>query len=144
MPDIKIRIEKPKEAKADNQPTSTTSDLKESVAMQTIFAQQMIATAKQTISYQASNIANYTGNYLMQDQVNQTLDIINDISSIVTGVLSTKSWVGGAIAIYGIASKKVFEFMSVQTENRILQMEQDYLVKRSGNSTTNGSRGTEN
>lgn len=143
MPDIRIRIEKPKDSRAENQQQQPQARDTENVALQTIFAQQMISTGKQIISFQASNIGNFTGNYVMQDNVNEMLDVVGDLSTVALGFVS-KGWVGGLVAISGIATKKVFEFISQQQQNKILEMERDYLVKRSGNATTNGSRGTEN
>lgn len=145
MPDITIRIEKNRESKENNNAPSSVSKKKEdnNVAVQTIFAQQMISTGKQIISFQANNIANFSGNYLLQDNVNHTLDIIGDISTVALGFVA-KGWIGGAVAIAGIATKKIFEVISRNQQDKLLGMEQDYLVKRSGNSTLNGSRGTEN
>ena len=43
-----------------------------------------------------------------------------------------------------ITTKRVLQAVSMAQENVHLQHQQDYLLKRSGNATTNGSRGTEN
>ena len=144
MPDIRIRIEKPKERKAEQQQQETSQKQEqENVAVTTVVAQQMISTGQQIISFQASNIGNFTGNYLLQDNVNEMLDVVGDVTTVALGFVS-KGPVGGLVAITGIATKKVFEYISREQQNSFLKMEQDYMIKRSGNQTKNGSRGTEN
>lgn len=148
MPQIKVRIEKGVETAGDGQEkqeAKVEEEKKQPVASPTamLFYHQAIATGKQIISYAASNVANFTGNNLLQDQVNQQTEILGDITMLATGTL-TKGWAGLAVASVGIVTKKVFEQISIYNEERREQYAFDYLNKRAGNSTTNGSRGTEN
>ena len=144
MPDIKIRIEKTQKKDtalgASSQTPST--DVKQ-VAATSIFAHQMMGVSKQIISFSASNVANFTGNYLEQDRVNQTLDVISDVSTVTMG-FATGGPVGGAIAISGIVTKKIFQAISDARQNVLMERDRQYMLQRSGNAALNGSRGTEN
>lgn len=146
MPDITIRIEKNRESKENNNaPSSIREEAKNFMkfATENVFAKQMISTAKQIISYQASNIGNFSGDYLKEDDVNLRLDIIGDMATVGMGALS-KGWIGAVVAVAGITTKNIFKFISMHRQNELLMYEQDYLTKRSGNALINGSRGTEN
>lgn len=147
MPEIKIRIERGVETAGDGreqQEAKQDESKKQPVASPTamLFYHQAISTGKQIVSYAASNVGNFTGNYLLQDQIQNTLDIMGDIATI--GLGATRGLAGLAVATIGVATKRIFQMVSINQENVHLQHEQDYLLKRSGNSTMNGSRGTEN
>ena len=146
MPEVRIRIEKGSETAGDGQEKqeNKTSDKSQPVASATqmLFYHQAIATGKQILSYATSNVANFTGNYLMQDQVNRTMDIIGDMTTLALG--ATRGWAGLAIATVGLTTKKALQFVTLMQEQVHLRNEQEYILKRSGNSTTDGSRGTEN
>ena len=147
MPNVKIRIEKGTETAGDGkeqQEAKQDESKKQSVANPTamLFYHQTVAMGKQIIGYAASNVGNFTGNYLMQDQLQSILDISGDVTTLALG--ATRGWAGVAVATMGIATKRVLQAISISQENVHLQNEQNYLLKRSGNTTTNGSRGTEN
>ena len=144
MPAVKIRIEKGKEQAGDgNSSVNKAEDPSKNVAVETLFAHQMLGLGKQIISYNASNIANFTGNYIEQDKINNTLEILGDVSTVGLGFVS-KGWVGGTIAIAGVVTKKVFQMVSEYRQDILSERDREYMLARSGNSTTNGSRGTEN
>ena len=146
MPNVKIRIEKAAQTAGDGQEKQENAQVEtqQPVVSPTtmLFYHQAIATGKQIMSYAASNVGNFTGNYLMQDQVNQQMEIIGDMTTIALG--ATKGWAGLAIATIGVTTKKVMQVITQLQENVHLENEKNYLLKRSGNATTNGSRGTEN
>lgn len=147
MPNVRIRIEKGTETAGDGkeqQEAKQEESKKQPVASPTamLFYHQAIATGKQIVGYAASNVGNFTGNYLMQDQIQSALDIAGDITTLALG--ATRGWAGFAVAGIGVTTKRVLQAVSMAQENVHLQHQQDYLLKRSGNATTNGSRGTEN
>lgn len=142
MPNVKIRIER-SETETGTPVTKKTDDKAKDVAMTSIFANQMIGVAKQIISYSASNIGNFTGNYIEQDRVNQQLEVLNDLATVTLGI-ATKGAVGGAIAVAGITTKKIFQLISDVRRDVLEERDRSLLLQRSGNATLNGSRGTEN
>ena len=143
MPSVKIRIERGKEQAGDGNSQKMKEDPSKDVSVQSIFAQQMMGIGKQIVSYGTSNVANFSGNYIEQDRINNMLDAIGDVSTVALGFV-TKGAVGGAIAIAGITTKKIFETISDMRKDVLQERDRNYLLARSGNSTTNGSRGTEN
>ena len=143
MPNVKIRIERGDSDEKKATSTKASSDPSKDISMQSIFANQMVGVAKQIISYSASNIGNFTGNYIEQDRINQQLEMLTDFSTIAIG-FATKGAVGGAIAIGGIATKKIFQIISDSRRDVLEERDRSLLLARSGNSTINGSRGTEN
>lgn len=148
MPQVRIRIEKGVETAGDGQEkqeAKVEEEKKEPVASPTamLFYHQAIATGKQIVGYATSNVANFTGNNLLQDQVNQTMDVLGDLTMIAVGA-GSKGIPGFIVATVGVTTKEVFQVISAVQNNVHLQNEQNYLLKRSGNATTNGSRGTEN
>lgn len=142
MPNVRIRIEKGQEVGGEAQQTQEKSEVK-NVATQTFFAHQMIGTAKQIVNYQFSNVANFTGNYIQQEMINKTLDVVGDASTIVLGFMA-KGPVGAAVATIGIATKNVLKFITERREDELKERDRLLVLERSGNSTRNGSRGTEN
>ena len=146
MPNVRIRIEKGTETAGDGQEQQEKrqDEKKQPIASPTqmLFYHQAIATGKQILSYATSNVANFTGNNLMQDQINNAMDVLGDFTTL--GLGATRGWAGLAVAAIGLTTKKVLQVITMVQENVHLQNEQNYLLKRSGNSTTNGSRGTEN
>lgn len=147
MPEIKIRIEKASENSSDKKSSDNqlvkNKNSKSDVALTTIFAQQMISYAKQTLSYTVSNIGNFTGNYMQQDLLESQLELFESIGTVALGFIA-KGPVGGTIAIAGVVTKKVFETISNFRSEQLAERDLTLLQKRSGNSTTNSSRGTEN
>lgn len=146
MPNIKIRIEKGVQTAGDGQEQQENkqSEKQQPIASPTamLFYHQTINTAKQILGYATSNVANFTGNYLEQDRINNSLDIVGDLTTI--GLGATRGWAGLIVAGVGVATKRTLQAVSMYQENVHIQNEQNYLLKRSGNATTNGSRGTEN
>lgn len=142
MPNVRIRIEKEQEAGGEAQQTQPKSEAK-NVATQTFFAHQMLGTAKQIVRFQASNVGNFTGNYIKQEQINQTLDVLGDASTIALG-FAAKGPIGAVVATIGIGTKHVLKAISDAREDELRERDRLLVMERSGNSTRNGSRGTEN
>lgn len=146
MPNIMIRIEKSTDEsveKTESKQLTKNKKDKSDVAITTIFTQQMISYAKQTLSFAVSNVGNFTGNYIQQDILKNQLDAIGDVSTIALGFVA-KGPIGGSIAIAGLLIKNTFELVNSLRAEQVAERDLNLLQKRSGNSTTNSSRGTEN
>ena len=103
----------------------------------------MMGIGKQIFNYAVSNVGFFTGNYIAQDNINLALNIVSDISTVGTGIVAG-GLVGGAAALIGIGTKHTLEAITDRRKDVISERERNYWLARSGNSTTNGSRGTEN
>ena len=144
MPQVRIRIEKGQEQAGEaNINQKENADEKKRIAATSLFAHQMLGIGKQIVSYAVSNVGFFTGNYIKQDEINATLDVISDVSTVGMGFVSG-GWVGGAVAIIGLTTKKTLQAVTDRRNDIVQERERNYWVARSGNSTTNGSRGTEN
>lgn len=148
MPLVKIRVDAGSEdigVKQDaNQAQNTLEQAdKARQASMTLFTQAMISEAKSIINYAVSNIGNLTGDSIRQENVQRNVGYIQDLTTIALGFKSGGTS-GALIAIAGITLNKGLEIASYFIEQRHNDIERDYLLERSGNSTLNGSRGTEN
>ena len=144
MPQVKVRVERVQELAGEaNINQKVASDEKKNVAATSIFAHQMMGIGKQIFNYAVSNVGFFTGNYIAQDNINLALNIVSDISTVGTGIVAG-GLVGGAAALIGIGTKHTLEAITDRRKDVISERERNYWLARSGNSTTNGSRGTEN
>lgn len=105
----------------------------------------------QGVNFALGNIGNFTGNYLVQRDVNNAKQFVSDLLSIGTLTLAGAKFglpgaaVGFAVGVISNASSKVYQAIetSVETQKQNYAIEQ--LQNRSGlNTTKDGSRGTEN
>lgn len=143
---VKIRIENNVDIPGVGNAAAITTkpdEASKKIGAKSLFAHQMIATAKQTFNYAISNIGNFTGDYIKQDQVQNIVDSIGDLSTVGLGFASG-GVVGGIVVSIGIATKKTFEVISDMRKNELSERQRAYMLERSGNATKNGSRGTEN
>lgn len=144
MPSVKIRIEKSQENLGDsNLDQKASGDEKKQIAIATAFTHQIMGIGKKIVSYASSNIGNFTGDYKLQDDINATLDLVSDGSTVALG-FSAGGWIGGLVAIAGVATKRVIETINTNRNDFVLERERAVLLARSGNATNDGSRGTEN
>ena len=144
MPQVKVRIERVQEEVGEaNLNQKSVNDEKKNVAATSIFAHQMMGIGKQIFNYAASNVGFFTGNYIEQDRINATLDVIGDLSTIGMGAVAG-GWVGATMAVVGVTTKKVLQNVTERRKDELEERNRNYWLARSGNSTTNGSRGTEN
>lgn len=143
MPQVKIRISQESTEQAEAQGLQPSLVGGEKIATMSLFAHQAINTGKQIVNYSISNVGIKTGNYVTQEQINQTVDIVGDIATIGTG-FAAGGWIGGVVAIAGVTTKQVFKELSRNEDIKHENIESEYLRRRSGNTTTSGSRGTEN
>lgn len=142
MPNVRIRIERGQEAGVEAQQGEQKTEAK-NVATQTFFAHQMIGNVKQIISYQASNVANFTGDYIEQSNINKALDVVGDASTVALGLMA-KGPIGAIVAAVGVTTKNILKIISDRREDELRERDRLLALERSGNSTRNSSRGTEN
>lgn len=142
MPNVKIRISREETEKTESSGLFPSVG-REKIATVSIFAHQTLNTAKQIVNYNISNVGVKTGNYALQEQINTTVEVISDASTVGLG-FAAGGWVGGVIAIAGVATKQIFKQISRNEEIKHQNIESEYLARRSGNTTMSGSRGTEN
>ena len=144
MPSVKIRISQESTEKMEGEVEGLTPSVsRERIAGISFFAHQAINTGKQIVNYEISNVGVKTGNYVLQEQINQAVEIVGDFATIGTGFMAG-GWIGGAVAIAGVTTKNVLKEVSRAEGIKHENIEYEYLKTRSGNTTRNGSRGTEN
>lgn len=108
--------------------------------------------AKQAVNYSISNIGNFTGDYVEQAHVSDTMQILNTMTDIATsfiaGIKMTGSPVGGLVAVavssigrgIGMVEQQYAGYVENVRQNRSIAQ----LRTRAGlNGSNNGSRGTE-
>lgn len=142
MPQIKIRISQEEAEKLEAEGLNASVS-KEKIAGISLFAHQAVNTAKQIVNYEISNVGVKTGNYVLQEQINEAVAIIGDLTTVGAG-FAAGGIAGGIVAIAGVTTKKIFEEKSRNEAIKHENIESEYLRRRSGNTTTSGSRGTEN
>lgn len=146
MPNVKVRITSETEEEARGgaaEMASTPSPDTAKMAATSLFVHAAVGNVRQAVQYGLSNVGNFTGNYVAQENINQALESLNGVSSIVMGAVSG-GWVGAVIATASVAfrgiTKEVSRFMQYQNE----EINASYARQRSGNALNDGSRGTEN
>lgn len=145
MPAVKVRIEKTQTDQSGVGKSSATGT-KDSSATKTaalsLFAHKMVATAKQTVNYAVNNIGNFTGDFVLQDRIQEVVDGVSELATI--GVAFATNPVAGAVAVAGLGIKTTLKAVTDYRNDVIAERDRSYLLARSGNATKNGSRGTEN
>lgn len=151
MPQVKIRIERGIETAGDGQEQQeqkiqNNQGLKK-VAITTAFAHTMINSGKQIINYSLSNVGQFTGNNLLQDTINGALEILGDVGNVAVGLvtsIATENPIPLIASVVSVGVKYGTKAYSDQQELRHSEYQHNFMLERSGNSTKNGSRGTEN
>ena len=151
MPQVKIRIERGVQTAGDGQEQQEQKRVDNQginkIAVTSAFAHTMINTTKQIVTYSLSNVGQFTGNNLKQDQINTALEILGDVGSIVAGIATTvvsENPVPLFASIVSIGTKYGLRAYSEYQEFKHGEYQRNIMLERSGNSTINGSRGTEN
>lgn len=104
----------------------------------------MESQAKQAVMYSLHNIGNFTGDYITQRRVNESLQAVNIISNIAIAGISAGP-VGAAIAAGSTLITAGFNELTNVINYTKISHNIDVLRKRSGlNIYEDGSRGTEN
>lgn len=142
MANVRIRIER-EETEAGEAKQTQKNDEAKNMATSSMFAHKMMGVGKQVFNYAASNVGNFTGDYIKQDQINKALDIVGDTTTIGLG-FAAGGIPGLAVAAVGVATKNILKVVTRNREEELRERDRQYMLDRSGNSTRNGSRGTEN
>ena len=143
MPEIKIRIEKGVETAGDGQELQEKSSKQMTsgkVASVSILATTAIKTVKQITNTAIANIGNFTGDYEMQRQVQAMMKIGGEIGQVV--VASLVNPVAGIAMAVGIGLSYGLQAIEISQNIKKENYQASYLLARSGNSLTDGSRGT--
>ena len=108
--------------------------------------------AKQAVTYTISNIGNFTGDYISQTHVQDSMEVLNSVinlgMSFAGGTVATGSPIGGLIAVgtqlIGKGISTGMQYYAGYVENVRINKNINLLRTRSGlNSSNNGSRGTD-
>lgn len=138
MANVKIRIESQSEEQAQAEQAGGATTQTQKLAVASIFAQQAINFTKQVVNIGISNIANFSGNYVKQDQVQQAVSFLSEVAGV--GTAFAVNPVAGFVALGGLALKYTSQAIKENREMTRAEYQTDYLRRISGNSTTNGSR----
>lgn len=146
MPNVKVRITSETEEQAQGgaeivaaKPTIDTKRM----ATTSLFVHAGISNVRQSVQFGLANVGNFTGNYVLQENINQALETLNGVSTIAMGAVSG-GWAGAVIATASVALRSVTKEISrrIQYENQDINA--SMMRQRSGNALNDGSRGTEN
>jgi hypothetical protein len=107
---------------------------------------------KKATMYQLSNIGNFTGDYITQTHVNDTISNVSSLANIGFSMLAGAKIAGGIGAVVGLSlavinqtATDIMRIHSVRIQNQKTNYEIEQLRNRAGlNSRLDGSRGTEN
>lgn len=150
MPNVRIRIEKGTETAGDGQELQEKELKKQQdkrISIATMFAHQMIGQMESIFKTELGRVGDKTGDYIAQEGINSTLDVISSLGAIATGAatsISTMNPVPVIMAVVSVAVKTGQKYYGISEQQRHARYQREFLLERSGNATTNGSRGTEN
>jgi pyridoxine 5'-phosphate synthase PdxJ len=143
MPEVKIRIEKGVETAGDGQELQEKSSKQMTsgkVASVSILATTAIKTVKQVTNTAIANIGNFTGDYEMQRQVQAVMKIGGEIGQVALATLVNP--IAGVAMAVGIGLNYGLQAIEISQNIKKENYQASYLLARSGNSLTDGSRGT--
>lgn len=144
MPNIKVRLEAGTELAGDGkelqeQPNKGVSVQK--VASVGVFANLAISQAKKVGQFAVSNVGNFTGDYVLQRNIQQGMAIVGDLSSIAVGALAG-GWVGAIVATAGIVVGNTLEAVGIAQNIKKENYQSNFIKERGGDVYNDGSRGT--
>lgn len=140
MPQVNIRVESVSD---EEQQTGVPSQKKEDKkgaksTVGSIFVHQAMNTTKQIINTGVSNIGNFTGDYVKQDQVGAVVSAVTDITTVAIGFAVNP--IAGAFALVGVGIKAGLNVATQLRNDEHARIQSEYLKERSGNTLNNGSR----
>lgn len=109
-------------------------------------------TATQSVMYTLNNIGNFTGDYMTQQHVNDSLHTLNSLMGIGTAAIAGAKYggpwgalIGATLAVVQQGVSSGFQIWSNMVQNRKTNYEIAQLRSRAGlDASLDGSRGTEN
>lgn len=147
MPNVKVRItsetdEQERGGAEAVQAAKATPDTAK-LATTSLFVHAAVGNLRQAVNFGLSNVGNFTGNYIAQENINQALETLSGVSSIVMGAVSG-GWVGAVIATASVAVRGITKEISRSINYQNQEINSSMMRQRSGNALYDGSRGTEN
>lgn len=107
--------------------------------------------AMKSVMYTMNNIGNFTGNYVLQAKMNETVAIVQGLSGIAMTTIAGAKYgpvgaaIGLGIGVLNTSASAVLRDISASVQNKKTNYEIEQLRVRAGlNSLIDGSRGTEN
>ena len=149
MPSVKIRIEKGTETAGDGQEQQErklSKTEKKQIALATFLAKQTINITKQVINFSTAHIGEWTGDYIKQANTQASLELLETGAGLVTaGAMSvvTDNPIPIIMEVLSLGLKTGFSHYEDRRKQELAQHNYEFLQQRTGNSTKNGSRGTE-
>lgn len=141
MPQVKIRIETGVQTAGDGleqQEQKQKQTESKQYAMVSFFAHQVASTAKQALNTQVSTIGIDTGDYLEQKKIENIVSAV-EWGVSTAGAFATNVYVGLAkLAVDGF--NLVSQAVVGQKKYRRQRENEEMMLRRSGNTLTNGSR----
>lgn len=146
MASIKVRLEKGVETAGDGreiqEQSSKSSELSTGkIASLSIFGTMALQQGKRIANYAVSNIGNFSGDYVSQRHLQQSLDLLGNVAGIVVGGLALGP-AGAIVAAVGVGVNYGLEAISIAQTIKKDNYESAYLKERGGNVYNDGSRGT--
>lgn len=146
MPNVKVRItsensEQERGGAEIAQAAQSTVDTAK-LATTSLFVHAAVGNIKQAISYGVSNVGNFTGDYIKQNQINNQLEMFSNVSTIAMGAISG-GWIGAVIATASVALKLGLGEVSRQNQMKVNELNYRFSAQRAGNQLFDGSRATE-
>lgn len=146
MANVKVRItsetDDQERGGAETITTAPSIDTKR-MATTSLFVHAAVGNVKQAVQYGLSNVGNFTGDYVAQQNINQALEALGGVSTIVMGAVSA-GWVGAVIATASVAFRGITQGVSRYIGYQNEEINASMARQRSGNALTDNSRGTEN
>lgn len=146
MPNVKVRIttqtDEEERGGAETSALNVAPDTRK-IATTSLFVHAAVGNVKQAVQFGLSNVGNFTGNYIAQQNINQALEAVNSVATIVMGAVSG-GWAGAIIATASVAFRGVTQGISRYIGYQNEEINTSMARQRSGNTLTDNSRGTEN
>ena len=149
MPSVKIRIEKGVDTAGDGQEqqeNKLSKAEKKKIALAAFLAKQAINVTKQIINFSTSHIGEWTGDYIKQANTQASLEYLETGAGLITaGAMSvaTENPIPIIMEVLSLGLKTGFSHYEDARKQAKARHDYEFLQQRTGNSTTNGSRGTE-
>lgn len=144
MSNVKVRLEAGTELAGDGKELQEQANKGVNVqkmASVGVFANLAISQAKKVGQFAVSNVGNFTGDYVLQRNIQQAMSIVGDLSSIAVGALAG-GWVGAIVATAGIVVGNTLEMVGIAQNIKKENYQSNYIKERGGDVYNDGSRGT--
>ena len=104
-----------------------------------LVGQAVVQLGKRTLSYGASQIGNLTGNYILQNKVDNAVTIAGYIGQIGVG-FATGGWVGGVVSTIAVAGQIGISAFNYETDRAKSNAQANYLMQQRGGILNDYSR----